>query len=472
MFDNFVPSVADNLEQSLRTFTDSARTLPATGVMALLFSVGLTMWSVEKAFNRIWRVPMVKPKLLRFLTYWGLLTAGSLCVVSLLALNSALSVYINLADYTPGYLDGVGLMLAPVLIEFIGFSAAYWLIPHRSVSLRYALTGGVIATILFELLKWLFAIYLQSVSFRHIYGAMAVVPITLVWLYAVWLVVLFGASLTASLASFRYRPKAVRAAKGLDFYWVLRLVVRFQQARTQRTRLTFNSLSLLEPNIAEPMITLLAFGYGLGSLLQQIEGVPYIEYLASGSICMSVMMAASFESLYSAFSRMHVQKTWESLLNTPLELDDIVLAEMLWAASKAMISGLAILLVLFALGIGLHPTTLLVPPLLLIIGVCFASIALIVNAIAKAYDFFTYYFTLVLTPMIFLSGVYYPASQLPSWLQSVASILPLGAAVRLVRPLLLGGLPEDPIRDLAILLAYIVVGFYLATVLTRRRLLK
>ncbi len=225
-------------------------------------------------------------------------------------------------------------------------------------------------------------------------------------------------------------------------------------------------------NIAEPMITLLAFGYGLGSLLQQIEGVPYIEYLASGSICMSVMMAASFESLYSAFSRMHVQKTWESLLNTPLELDDIVLAEMLWAASKAMISGLAILLVLFALGIGLHPTTLLVPPLLLIIGVCFASIALIVNAIAKAYDFFTYYFTLVLTPMIFLSGVYYPASQLPSWLQSVASILPLGAAVRLVRPLLLGGMPEDPFRDLGILLAYIVVGFYLATVLTRRRLLK
>jgi lipooligosaccharide transport system permease protein len=104
--------------------------------------------------------------------------------------------------------------------------------------------------------------------------------------------------------------------------------------------------------------------------------------------------------------------------------------------------------------------------------VCFASIALIVNAVAKAYDFFTYYFTLVLTPMIFLSGVYYPVSQLPSWLQSVAGILPLGAAVRLVRPLLLGGVPEDPIRDLAILLAYIVVGFYLATVLTRRRLLK
>jgi lipooligosaccharide transport system permease protein len=225
-------------------------------------------------------------------------------------------------------------------------------------------------------------------------------------------------------------------------------------------------------NIAEPMITLLAFGYGLGSLLQQIEGVPYIEFLASGSICMSVMMAASFESLYSAFSRMHVQKTWDALLNTPLSLDDIVLAEMLWAASKAMISASAILLVLFVLGIGLHSTTVLVPPLLLMTGICFASIALIVNAIAKAYDFFTYYFTLVLTPMIFLSGVYYPTTQLPSWLQSVASFLPLGAAVRLVRPLLLGQLPQDPLKDVVILLAYTVAGFYIATVLTRRRLLK
>ncbi len=225
-------------------------------------------------------------------------------------------------------------------------------------------------------------------------------------------------------------------------------------------------------NIAEPMITLLAFGYGLGSLLQTIDGVPYIEFLASGSICMSVMMASSFEALYSAFSRMHVQKTWETLLNTPLELDDIVLAEMLWAASKAMIAGLAILLVLFVLGIGLHPTTLLVPPLLFLTGMTFASIALIMNAVAKAYDFFTYYFTLVLTPMIFVSGVYYPTTQLPHWLQSIADYLPLSTAVHLVRPLLLGHLPENPLQNVVILIAFCLVSFYLATVLTRRRLLK
>jgi lipooligosaccharide transport system permease protein len=224
-------------------------------------------------------------------------------------------------------------------------------------------------------------------------------------------------------------------------------------------------------NIAEPLITLIAFGYGLGSLLQSIEGIPYIQFLASGSICMSIMMAASFEALYSAFSRMHVQKTWEALLNAPLALDDVVLAEMLWAATKSLFSGVAILAVIFLLGIGLNTHSLLVLPLLFLIGMAFASLGLVVTALARGYDFFTYYFTLVLTPMIFLSGVYYPTSQLPAWLEGVARLLPLSAAVNLVRPLILGDWPSAPFTDIAILAAYCVAGFYLATILTRRRLL-
>lgn len=225
-------------------------------------------------------------------------------------------------------------------------------------------------------------------------------------------------------------------------------------------------------NIADPLITLIAFGYGLGRLLQEIDGVPYIEYLASGSICMSIMMAASFEALYSAFSRMHVQGTWDALLNAPLSLDDVVLAEMLWAATKALFSGIAILVVVFFLGIGLHPQVVLVVPLLFLIGMTFASLGLVVNALARGYDFFTYYFTLISTPMVFLSGVYYPVDQLPGWLQSIAQILPLHAAVNLVRPLILGGWPQTPLTDLAILLGYCAAAFYCATVLTRRRLIK
>jgi lipooligosaccharide transport system permease protein len=225
-------------------------------------------------------------------------------------------------------------------------------------------------------------------------------------------------------------------------------------------------------NVAEPLITLIAFGYGLGSFLNNVNGVPYIAFLASGAVCMSIMMAASFEALYSAFSRMHVQKTWDALLNAPLALDDVVLAEMLWAATKAMYSGLAILIVMFMLGIGLHAQTLLVLPLLFLAGMTFASLGLVANALARGYDFFTYYFTLFNTPMIFLSGVYYPTDRMPEWLQTVSSFLPLTAAVQLVRPLILGDWPQHGAFNLGILVVYCVGGFYAATVLTRRRLLR
>ena len=225
-------------------------------------------------------------------------------------------------------------------------------------------------------------------------------------------------------------------------------------------------------NIAEPLITLVAFGYGVGSLIGTVGGLPYIEYLASGSIAVSAALAATFEALYSAYSRMAVQKTWDSILNAPIALDDIVLDEMLWAAMKALFSCAAILVVIFVLGISRAPTMLLALPVLALAGITFASIALVFNAVAKGYDFFTYYFTLVVTPMTFLSGVYFPIEQMPAWLQAVAQVLPLKAAVDLVRPLVLGQIPADPLGPILILAGYACSGYYLALVLTRRRFFK
>jgi lipooligosaccharide transport system permease protein len=222
-------------------------------------------------------------------------------------------------------------------------------------------------------------------------------------------------------------------------------------------------------NVADPLITLVAFGYGLGALLREIEGVPYIVFLAAGSICMSTMMAASFESLYSAFSRMHVQRTWESLLNAPLILDDVLAAEWLWAAIKACMSGVAIILVTIALGVSREPTLVLVLPVVLLTGLAFGGLGLCFNAVARGYDFFSYYFTLVLTPMTFLSGVFFPVSGLPGWLQAVSAWLPLTAAIEMARPLVLGQMPDAVLRPVAVLLAYALGGFWVATVLTRRR---
>ena len=229
------------------------------------------------------------------------------------------------------------------------------------------------------------------------------------------------------------------------------------------------ALPSLLANVADPLITLLAFGYGLGRLLPEVDGVPYIVFLAAGSICMSTMMAASFESLYSAFSRMHVQRTWESLLNAPLLLDDVLAAEWLWAAAKACLSGLAIILVAVALGVSRTPMLLAVLPVVALTGLAFAGLGLCFNAVARGYDFFSYYFTLVLTPMTFISGVFFPVAQLPEWLQAVSAALPLTAAIALARPLVLGGWPPEVLQPVAVLAAYAVGGFYLAAVLTRRR---
>ncbi|HSC65640.1 MAG TPA: ABC transporter permease [Caldimonas sp.] len=222
-------------------------------------------------------------------------------------------------------------------------------------------------------------------------------------------------------------------------------------------------------NIAEPLITLVAFGYGVGSMIGDVAGMPYIQYLASGSVAAAAALAATFEALYSAYSRMAVQKTWDSILNAPIALDDIVFAEMLWAAIKALFSCAAILVVIFLLDISRAPTMLLALPVLGLAGITFASLALVFNALAKGYDFFTYYFTLVITPMTFLSGVYFPIAQMPPWLQGMAQVLPLKAAVDLVRPLVLGNIPADPLGPLLILTGYACSGYYLALVLTRRR---
>jgi len=225
-------------------------------------------------------------------------------------------------------------------------------------------------------------------------------------------------------------------------------------------------------NLADPMIYLFGLGYGLGSLLPQVGGVSYIVFMASGTVCSSTMNAASFEALYSGFSRMHVQKTWDAILNAPVALDDVLAGECLWAASKATLSGFAILLVVAALGMVASPLALWAIPVIFLIGLTFAALGLIVTALAQSYDFFMYYFTLFVTPMTLLCGVFYPVEQLPPAVQSIATALPLAHAVLLVRPLLQGVMPTDIMVHVGALLATALVAYWIALLLTRRRLLK
>jgi lipooligosaccharide transport system permease protein len=217
---------------------------------------------------------------------------------------------------------------------------------------------------------------------------------------------------------------------------------------------------------------MLALGYGIGSFIPEIDGMKYIAFIGTGMVCQSAMFTASFEAMYSAFSRMHMQRTWEAIINAPLSLDDVLFAEWMWAGTKSVISVLAILGVIMVLGYGHSWLAIWVLPLGFVIGLTFGAFGLVMNSLAPGYDFFTYFFTLVLTPTLLLSGVFFPVEQMPAALRAAASILPLSHAIDIARPLLSGKVPDNIVLHIAVLLAYACAAYYVALVLTRRRLLR
>jgi lipooligosaccharide transport system permease protein len=261
-----------------------------------------------------------------------------------------------------------------------------------------------------------------------------------------------------------------RAARNLA---LPRLSLRFLPV-WRRNFLVWRKLTIpsILGNLADPLLYMLGFGYGLGALLPQMQGISYIAFIAAGTVCSSTMMTASFEAMYSSFSRMHVQRTWDAILNTPIDLDDVVIAEVVWAASKATLSGMAVLLVATLLGLTQSWLALGLVPLVMVLGLTFASLGLIMTALSPSYDFFMYYFTLALTPMMLLCGVFFPIEQLPDALQAAAQALPLTHAVALARPLMNDTMPSAWLLHSFVLVLYCLAGFYLAMVLTRRRLLK
>jgi lipooligosaccharide transport system permease protein len=225
-------------------------------------------------------------------------------------------------------------------------------------------------------------------------------------------------------------------------------------------------------NLADPMIYLFGLGFGLGLMVGHVDGVSYIAFLAAGTVASSVMMSASFEATYSGFSRMHVQRTWEAIMHTPLTLGDIVLGEIVWAASKALLSGAAIMLVAGVLGYASWPSMLLALPVIALAGLAFAGVAMVVTALAPSYDFFMFYQTLLLTPMLLLSGVFFPLTQLPPLAQKITLMLPLAHAVALIRPAMLGRPAHDVTLHLGVLLLYAALGFFACTVLLHRRMMR
>lgn len=226
----------------------------------------------------------------------------------------------------------------------------------------------------------------------------------------------------------------------------------------------------LAGDFIEPLLYLLVLGHGLGQVIGEIQGHPYLHFIASGILCSSIMFAASMEATYYAYTRMKPRRVWEAMLATPLDMREILRGEMLWAATKGVFSACGFLVVASLLGAVGGWTAIWVLPVALLAGLAFAAMGLVVITFAQKIDFFTFYFTFVITPFTFLSGVFFPLEILPSPVQIAVHGLPLVHVVELVRPLMLGDLPAAPGLNLSVLLAYAVGCSILAHHLANKRM--
>lgn len=224
-------------------------------------------------------------------------------------------------------------------------------------------------------------------------------------------------------------------------------------------------------NFGEPLLYLVGLGFGLGMYIGGQMEMPYLTFLASGILASSAMNTASFEALFGVFTRMVPQKSYDAMLASPLDIADILAGEILYCATKSIIHGAGILVVATLLGAVSGWQALWTLPILFIVGLTFASLALIMTSLASSYAFFSYYTTLIMMPLMLLSGIFYPISALPHVLQNILYGLPLIHAVQLVRPLMAGLPVTNVVLHLAVLIAYGVGGYLIAMRLIRRRLL-
>jgi lipooligosaccharide transport system permease protein len=225
-------------------------------------------------------------------------------------------------------------------------------------------------------------------------------------------------------------------------------------------------------NIGEPILYLFGIGVGLGALVKEVEGLSYLGFIAPGMMAAAAMNAAAFECTFGAYTRMAEQKTWDGMLATPLSLDDIVLGEILWGATKGTLASFLMLAVLIFAGLfDKYEEIPLIMLNMFALGASIASIAICYSALSRSYEFFNFFFTLFLAPMMLFTGIYFPIEQLPSWFANFFLLFPTTHSVAINRFLFYGGDYMKPILGSLFLLAFVPVAVMVASRLVKRRLI-
>jgi lipooligosaccharide transport system permease protein len=226
------------------------------------------------------------------------------------------------------------------------------------------------------------------------------------------------------------------------------------------------------PNFFEPFFYLLAMGLGLGAYLSRLEGFEYIDYIAPGLAATAAMYGTSFEVTFNCFVKMQFGKVYDAAMATPLTIEDVGLGELLWGTTRALIYGQVFVLIAAGFGVVHTPLVIFTPIAIAMIGMMFSVIGLTFTAIIPLIDYFTYYWTLFITPMFLFSGIFFPVSGLPGWAQGLAWFMPLHHSVNLMRALTLTGDLRAAILAAAWIAGITALLFVLPLNLLRRRLVK
>jgi lipooligosaccharide transport system permease protein len=225
-------------------------------------------------------------------------------------------------------------------------------------------------------------------------------------------------------------------------------------------------------NFVEPVLYLWALGFGLGVYVTQIKGFSYIDFLAPALVASSSMFSTTYEMTYGSFTRMGHQKTFHGMVATPVSMDDVVMGEILYGTFKGVLYGIVFFAVVAMFGLVKSPWALLVPVPLALMVMAFSVLSLIWTSIAPNYDSFGYFFTLFISPMFLLAGVFFPVEDLPAGVKMLPWFTPLYHAVEVIRPMVLGRMTWSVLADLGWLAVFVVLTIRIPLVMVRNRLIQ
>jgi len=274
VFNNFVPAAGEKVQEALVAFATNARKLTGISILVMLFSAISMMVSIEDRLNRIWRVRQPRGWGSRLLLYWAALTLGPILVMGGIALTSYVTA-VPLLQAATGQLVSMGqrlLGLLPFVVTYVTLWLMYVLIPNSKVSRRNAAIGALLGALLFELARWGFARFVQHAqSYQDIYGALAVIPIFLLWIYLSWIIVILGASVAASVSAFDYQPPTETLPEGAEFLGLLVVLRHFIDAQRRGDSVDPALIRAGEPRLRSALVAAYFDDLQRADLIQRSE---------------------------------------------------------------------------------------------------------------------------------------------------------------------------------------------------------